>query len=207
MNWKTAALAAVSAATIVTASQAAEWPHVRPVRVYAERTVSNWVNDEAVIAAVREQNDRHVGLTQGDIDALDQQWRAERGQSARPLIDEVLARPLSTLLARLQEDSDGIVTEIFVMDNRGLNVGQSQVTSDYWQGDEAKWQETFLAGPDAMLIGDIEYDESTRKWQSQLSLPIADPDSGALIGAITVGIDLAAMERITGCPITDPDCS
>ena len=119
----------------------------------------------------------------------------------------MLSRPLSDFLSQLQEDSDGIVTEIFVMDNRGLNVGQSQVTSDYWQGDEAKWQETFLVGPDAMLIGGIEYDESTRKWQSQLSLPIVDPANGAVIGAITVGIDLAAMERITGCPITEPDCS
>ena len=207
MKWMSIALAASMAAVVATPSLAAEWPHVRPVSAFAKSTVSNWTNDAALIVAVREQNSRNAGLSQIEIDALDQQWRAERQQDGQPLIDEVLSRPLSVMLQQLQEQSDGIVTEVFVMDDRGLNVGQSQVTSDYWQGDEAKWQETFLVGPDAMLIGDIEYDESTRKWQSQLSLPITDPENGAVIGAITVGIDLMAMERITGCPITDPDCS
>ncbi len=207
MKWMSTALAVGLAAIAATPSSAAEWPHVRPVSVFAESTVSDWAKDAALIVAVREQNSRNAGLSQTDIDALDRQWRAEREQDGQPLIDEVLSRPLSAMLLRLQEQSDGIVTEVFVMDDRGLNVGQSQITSDYWQGDEAKWQETFLVGPDAMLIGDIEYDESTRKWQSQLSLPITDPESGAVIGAITVGIDLRAMERITGCPITDPGCS
>lgn len=197
---------AIAALLFAAAADASEWPHERPVRIFAENQVRNWVGEPAVVEAVRLQNEVSIKLTKADIDALDRQWRAEREQSDRPLIDDVLSRPLSAFLAGLQDDSDGIVTEIFVMDNRGLNVGQSQVTSDLWQGDEAKWQETYLVGPDAMLIGGIEYDESTRKWQSQLSLPIVDPVDGSVIGAITVGIDLAAMERITGCPITDPDC-
>ena len=200
-------VSAVSALAMIPAAHAGEWPHERPVRIFAEDHVRGWISDPDLIDSIRTQNESHTKLTKADIDSLDQQWRAERGQSDRPLIDEVLSRPLSEFLSRLQEDSDGIVTEIFVMDNRGLNVGQSQVTSDFWQGDEAKWLETFLVGPDAMVIGGIEYDESTQKWQSQLSLPVVDPDTGAVIGAITVGIDLAAMERIAGCPITDPNCS
>lgn len=197
----------ILSASVALATQGEEWPHERPVRIFAEDEVRGWIADPMVIDVVRAQNENNIKLTKADIDALDQQWRTERSQSDRPLIDDVLSRPLSAFLLRLQEESDGIVTEIFVMDNRGLNVGQSQVTSDYWQGDEAKWRDTFLVGPDAMLVGGIEYDESTRKWQSQLSLPIVDPDNGQVIGAITVGLDLAAMERIIGCPITDPDCT
>ena len=79
------------------------------------------------------------------------------------------------------------------MDNRGLNVGQSEVTSDYWQGDEAKWKKTFLVGPNAMIIDDVELDESTQTFQSQLSMSITDQATGEVIGAITVGVDVEAI--------------
>ena len=79
------------------------------------------------------------------------------------------------------------------MDNRGLNVGQSDVTSDYWQGDEAKWKKTFLVGPGAMIIDDVELDESTQTFQSQLSMSITDQATGEVIGAITVGVDVEAI--------------
>jgi hypothetical protein len=42
-----------------------------------------------------------------------------------------------------------------------MNVGQSDVRSDCWQGDEAKWQQTYLKGADAIHIGEVEFDESS----------------------------------------------
>ncbi|MEO0930160.1 MAG: hypothetical protein AAFY14_05850, partial [Pseudomonadota bacterium] len=84
----------------------------------------------------------------------------------------------------------GFVTEVFVMDDKGLNVAQSVETSDYWQGDEAKWKETYQVGPDALHISDVEFDESTGFYQSQASLAIKDPESGEVIGAITFGINV-----------------
>ena len=79
------------------------------------------------------------------------------------------------------------------MDDKGLNVAQSSVTSDYWQGDEAKWQKTFQAGPNAYHIGDVEEDESTQMFQSQVSYAITDPASGKVIGAITVGVNVEEL--------------
>lgn len=79
------------------------------------------------------------------------------------------------------------------MDNHGLNVGQSEITSDYWQGDEAKWQKTFLAGAGSMHISEVEQDEFTQTYQSQLSLPVIDPASGAVIGVITIGTNVEAL--------------
>lgn len=77
-------------------------------------------------------------------------------------------------------------SEIFVMDNRALNVGQSGPTSDYWQGDEAKWQQTFLVGADAVHISKIEYDESSKAFDFQLSFSIVDGNE--VIGAVTFGV-------------------
>lgn len=163
------------------------------LRNYAD-DVKAWLSDPLVIDAVKAQNAENAGLSQDDIDKLDKEWRAETSATDKPLIDKVLARPLSKFLREKADETEGLITEIFVMDNKGLNVGQSDVTSDYWQGDEAKWQKTFPVGPDAIHMSDVELDESTQTYQSQLSLPVIDSDGITVIGAVTVGINVELLE-------------
>lgn len=67
------------------------------------------------------------------------------------------------------------------------------MTSDYWQGNEAKWQKTFLADQDAVQVSEVTFDESAKKYQSQVSLPITDPATGEMIGAATVGVYVNAL--------------
>jgi hypothetical protein len=160
----------------------------------AQEKIKAFASSPEVIAAIKAQNAASAGYDEAKITELDTKWRAEAEGSDQPMIDEVLARPVSKMLADVQDGSDGLFTEIFVMDAKGLNVGQSEVTSDYWQGDEAKWKETFLAGPDAIHLSEVEEDESTQTFQSQVSMAIADPDSGSVIGAITVGVNVELME-------------
>jgi hypothetical protein len=166
-----------------------------PVKALVDSQVRGWISDPVVVDAVKAQNAKNAGLTQADIDALDQQWRAETSASAKPLIEQTLASALSGYLKNLKDGSQGLYTEIFVMDNKGLNVGQSDVTSDYWQGDEDKWQKTYPAGPDAMLIDGVEQDESTQRFQTQVSLSIVDPANGEAIGAVTIGIDVETLTQ------------
>jgi hypothetical protein len=142
---------------------------------------------------VKAQNAKHAGLSQADIDNMDKDWIAQTDAGSKPMIDAVLGNALSQFLQQQQGAAGGVVTEIFVMDNRGLNVGQSEITSDYWQGDEAKWQKTYQAGANALFIDEVEMDESTQAFQSQLSMSIVDPASGEVIGAITVGINIDAL--------------
>lgn len=165
-------------------------PHEAPMTEYAKTKVSAWLNNPVVINAVKAQNAKHASLTQADVDKLDNQWKAETKASDKPLINAVLGNELSKYLKKVEADSKGLITEIFVTDDKGLNVGQSDVTSDYWQGDEAKWQKTFKVGPDAIHISDVEQDESTQKFQSQLSVAVVDPDTKKPIGAVTIGIDV-----------------
>ena len=184
---------AVSTGLALAAAAWAAGPHEVPIREFGKSTVKQWVSSPLVIRAIKKQNARHADLSQRDIIAMDKRWRAETGAAKRPMIDRILANELSRFLAQARKEQHGIVTEVFIMDNRGLNVGQSDVTSDYWQGDETKWQQTFLVGPDAMIIDELELDESTQTFQSQLSMSITDPATGKVIGAITVGIDVEAI--------------
>ena len=165
-----------------------------------------WLIKPLMIDSLRAQNAAHAGLTQANIDALDAQWRAERTGGERPLIDKVMSNPVSRFLKSLQENSDGLFTEIFVMDNKGLTVGQSVLSDDYWQGDEAKWRKSFLAGKHARHIGEPEFVEATGRYQAQLSMPIVDPETGDIIGAVTLGVDISVIEMLTGCSALSPEC-
>ena len=186
-------IAATALVALTAFSAAAQDAHVAPVTDYIETNVKPWLSDPVLVDAVKAQNAQNAGLAQADIDALDKKWRAETEGSSKEMIDGVLGNALSQFLKAKQQEAGGLITEVFVMDNKGLNVGQSDVTSDYWQGDEDKWSKTYGAGPDAIFIDGAEKDESTQMLQSQGSIAIKDPASGEAIGAITVGINLDAL--------------
>lgn len=132
--------------------------------------------------------------SQDDIDRLDAQWRAERDAQDQPLITSVLSNPLSTYLLRIQAGAGGLFTEIFVMDMSGLNVGQSAITSDYWQGDEAKFQKTAEVSPTAVFIDEPEFHEASATWRAQINMAIPGAD-GTAVGAITAEVNLTELQR------------
>jgi len=150
--------------------------------------------DPVLIEAIRAQNAKTGGLGEAEIVALDQKWRAEVGAGASPTIDSVLGSAASDHLRAARDSAGGLFTEIFIMDQVGLNVAASDTTSDYWQGDEAKWQETYPAGAGAVHIGEIELDESTQQYQSQVSVAIVDPETSAPIGAATFGVNVEYLQ-------------
>jgi hypothetical protein len=175
-----------------TAPVRSEEAHIAEVKKYVAEQVVPWIKDKIVLDTVKSQNASHAKLSPEEVKKLDTQWRSEIDKAEKPLINSVLNNALSKFLAEKKDASKGLITEIFVMDNKGLNVGQSDITSDYWQGDEAKWQKTFLAGKDAVFVDEVEKDESTQRLQSQISIPIVDAD-GTVIGAATFGIDVTLL--------------
>jgi hypothetical protein len=150
------------------------------------------IQSPEIIAAVRKQNQENAKLTQDDINALDKRWMSKDAS----LISPIMQNLVSKLLQKFLLESKGLYGEIFVMDNRGLNVGQSGPTSDFWQGDEAKWKETFLVGPDAIHVSKIEYDESSKEFSFQLSFSIVDGNE--VIGAVTFGVNGSEFKKNQG---------
>lgn len=149
--------------------------------------------DPHVVAAVKAQNAEHEAFDAAKIDTLDKEWRAEADKGGGEMTKKLLANDLSKFLLTARDGSGGLYAEMFVMDNKGLNAGASNMTSDYMQGDEPKWQKTFSVGPDAVLVDDVEQDESSGVFVSQVSLTVVDPDTKAPIGAMTVGVDVEKL--------------
>lgn len=160
---------------------------------YYDNQIAAWANDPALISAIAEQNAARSGMTQADIDAMDSEWRAQVGAADAPVIDPVLNNAAAEFLRARVADSGGIITEAFTMDAHGLNVAATAVTSDMWQGDEAKFTKTYAMGPGATHLGDVEFDESTQTYQGQISVTLTDPATGAAVGALTVGVNAEAL--------------
>jgi hypothetical protein len=184
----------ILAAAVIGLFGAAKAQDIQPaMKRYVEAEVMSWAHDRTIIDALRSQNLRTASLSQSDIDALDQAWRAEVGTASTPTISPVLENSAAAFLRSRLDAAGGRITEVFVMDARGLNVAASQPTSDYWQGDEEKFTETFPVGPGAMHFGDIEFDESSQRYQGQVSIALVDPETRVVIGAMTIGLDADSL--------------
>lgn len=187
-------LGGVVCGPFLTAHSASANEYAAQLERYLDERIRPLLNNPVVITSIREQNAAHSTLTQAEIDVLDQEWRNEARAGSGPMIDTRMASDISRYLIEQQDASGGMIAELFIMDNKGLNVGQSEPTSDYWQGDEDKWQKTFLAGADAIFIDEIDFDDSSGTFLAQVNAAIADPDSGEVIGAVTVGVNVEMLE-------------
>lgn len=156
--------------------------------------LKTWLDVPVVRMTLESRNEANAGLTQADIDRLDRQWVRETEGDDQPLITAVLNSPLSTYLLRVQAGANGLFSEIFVMDNKGLNAGQSSITTDYWQGDEAKFQKTYDVGDNAVFIDEPEFHDETDTWRAQVNMTLTN-ERGGRIGAVTVEVNLTELAR------------
>ncbi|MBN1141438.1 MAG: cache domain-containing protein [Deltaproteobacteria bacterium] len=139
--------------------------------------------DPVIIAAVKAENAK--GKTLAQIKARDQEWIAEKGLAGymTELINSDAGRHLSNIMY-----STEYILEIFVMDNQGANVAMTGKTSDYWQGDERKFKNSFKDGQGGVYVDEIEFDMSCQAFVIQVSVPVME--GGKAIGAITFGVDV-----------------
>ncbi|MZR32002.1 hypothetical protein [Sneathiella litorea] len=184
------------AMSVVIGQSATAFAHDYKVAIadLVESEIRDWAQVDEVVNAIREQNKLSTTLSQADIDARDRQWREEVKVDNHKMIKAVLSNSLSSYLKSIKTDSHGKYTEIIVMDKKGLNVGQSDITSDYWQGDEDKWLKSYGAGPKGVLITEVDFDDSQQDYFSQVSISIVDPATYKAIGAVTVSIDIGKLE-------------
>ncbi|MCB6177115.1 hypothetical protein LHP98_03095 [Rhodobacter sp. Har01] len=162
------------------------------LEAYLTSDIAGWANDPVLVAAIVAQNAGTAGYDQARIDSLDQDWKDSVGAGGSELISGVLQNPAADFLRGKVEAAGGKITEVFITDARGLNVAATDATSDYWQGDEDKFAKVFPA-PDGKFIAEVELDESTQRYQGQVSMTVVDPATGQAVGTLTVGVDAESL--------------
>lgn len=159
-----------------------EWvARVEPMLVSDIRAVQQLANNRILREAVIEQNARNVPLER--IKVVDNQWSST--SELTPFKLSLQNSEAGTLLKQSVLLTPSY-TELFVTDNQGANVAAYPATSDYWQGDEDKFFESFV-GNGLVWVGEQEYDESTRKVSVQVSVPVHDHD-GKAVGVLIAGL-------------------
>ena len=166
-------------------------PRLQKVGDYISAHVKPWIDDPQIVSAVKEQDAKSKHLTQVQIDTLDIGFLK---RSDHALIDSKMNNKLSDFLREKKKQADGVVIELFIFDDRGLNVAQTDLTADYLQGDEAKYWKSFGVGPDGMVVEKIAPDGGFPHI-AQASLAIKDPGTGKAIGAMTVGVNYDALVK------------
>lgn len=160
---------------------------VAKLKALGSGALAKIVAEASVVAAVKAQNAKNTSLD--DIKKLDDKWMKTAGYDdfMKSLMGNDCAKSLNAAAK-----ANKYIVEAFVMDNKGANVCMMDKTSDYWQGDEAKFEKSFAAGKGEVFVDKVKFDESTQSYIAQVSIPVME--GGKAIGAVTFGINVEAIK-------------
>lgn len=127
---------------------------------------------------------------------LDRQWQSN--QSLPPASAGILQNETSRLLADLAV-RDATYKEILVTDRPGRLIAATNRTTDYYQGDEEWWQETFSGGTRGrVFVSGVHFDESAGVNAINIAAPIVGADESQVVGVIKVIVDVRELAAIVG---------
>lgn len=150
--------------------------------------VQSWSTNPQLVAAVRSHNASKLSIEQ--ILSHEKTWSTLSTNAAQ--VQALMTNDAAEELKKLQQ-SRPFFTELILMDQQGALVAMTHRTSDYWQGDEEKFTETYPKGTQALHKSAPVYDASVGGYVVQVSVPVIDQAEN--IGALTVSIKLNAVHR------------
>jgi K+-sensing histidine kinase KdpD len=155
--------------------------------------ILTWINDDVIIQAVNEANKKYASRTLDQVKAADKEWIESK--EITTFMKELMENKSAVLLKDKIKKSQNLYAEIFTTDFQGCIVGETERSSDYWQGDEDKFIKTYGAGG-KIFIDKIKYDESSKTSSMQISLPLYDAKAKKMIGSITITVDMDKKELL-----------
>lgn len=154
--------------------------------------IKSWVNSDIVIDNLTKQNEISANYNESNLKALDNSWRGEYRKINQPTINQVLTSELSQFLQKKMADSQGVFTEITIIDSKGLNMAQTIISEDCWNVGKPRWDKTFKEKSYVPYISDVYYSDKTNKFQVEVSFMIISNDQP--IGVIDAGIDVEQLD-------------
>lgn len=144
----------------------------------------------SIIEAVQAVNQQNSSLSDDEIASLDQAWKDEASSIADRVVsiqESPVSDHLRSFLKSFAEEK-----EVFITDQRGLNVAMSEPTSDYWQADEGWWQSAYAGGTGVDFIDQVEFDDSAGIYAVNMAVPVRD-ESGFVIGILRGTVDVSII--------------
>ncbi len=124
---------------------------------------------------------------QSYIDEQDLLWRAAGDQETSYILDLIDSDLSQKIKANLEQSAHynsvyehQLFDEVFITNSYGVNIAQSQKTTDYYQADEEWWQ---VARERGVFVSDPEFDDSAGTYAMELAVPVYS-DTGDFLGVI-----------------------
>ncbi|MBN1140679.1 MAG: cache domain-containing protein [Deltaproteobacteria bacterium] len=156
---------------------------IEKVTKYANTKLIPMAAEKIFVDAVKAENAKNKTLDQ--IMRIDDKWQSVSGTD--DFIRAMLANPVSKHLMAIR-DKYPFLREMFLVDNQGANIAVSEKTSDYWQGDEAKFKKAFDKGVGSVFVDDVKFDRSTKSFLAHVSVPVLEGDTA--LGVLIFGVDM-----------------
>ena len=166
-------------------------PEVEAVLDRKIALIRELVEDPVIVNEVKKANQQHKDISLQEILKLDTRWRSTEGIDE--FIEPFLTNEIAHKLIEFQERHPGF-SEIFVVDMYGLNVGQTNKTTDYYQADEDWWIGAYNSGKGKASHGTIEFDESAQTEAISLYIPVMDRINNKAIGVIKAVVSITAIK-------------
>lgn len=166
-------------ALVVVAQASADLGAIKARETAAARigTAEAIAKDAELLRALKAKN--QAGESDAEIQKKDKDWQVNpQHRLRRELTSSACATRLKKLVA-----PDAIIIEAFLMDAKGALVCATRETSDYWQGDEAKWLKTYRDG-NKLFVDEPALDVSSNAFGVQLSLLVSEGPTK--LGALTL---------------------
>jgi len=155
------------------------------LKVMADKDLMPLLQHKAILEAISAQNKKKLSLKK--IEAIDTKWIRTAGYD--DFMRKLMTNDCANILKKAMKKYNYIL-EAFIVDAQGAIVCMLDKTSDYWQGDEAKFTKAFNNGKGEVFIDKVRFDESAQAYTSQISLPIVKDKKVIGVGTFGVNVNL-----------------
>ena len=133
-----------------------------------------------LVSTLEKANEKNLGIVR--IMQLGANW-----QFNRKLQKSVMQTPLASQIIELIKSSKFNIAEMMVLDKNGVLVAAFPKPTDYWQGDEDKFQQPIRINGD--YVGPTKWDSSASRYQFFYCILIKDQNR-KVIGVLATGLDV-----------------
>ena len=145
--------------------------------------------EQNIVGTLRTYNKARKSMTQADIDGLEATWHTELGSGNRPLITGVVRNMTALRMRKVIRDTGRVISDINVIDARGVSIAQTTVFPHIWQGTATEARDIAAADPNMVLISTVGSEASEQARQLEAFFPVIDPDTNELIGAVILVVE------------------
>lgn len=149
--------------------------------------IKSFAENKEIVNELKVANEEHSDLTNEEILRMDAEWRSTDVTSKQKI--DLHSNEASAFLVEIQ-NMEPKFAEIFITDSYGLNIAQTNVTTDYYQADESWWVEAYDNG--VGYYGNIEFDESAQKWSVPIYTRLED-ENEEVIGVVKALLDTSKI--------------